>query len=435
MTRTLAFPTQLKSSIAAGLDEARRRTLDLLAPLSEAALTRQHSSLMSPLVWDFAHIGWFEELWLLRRLTGADPLKPELDDLYDAFEHGRGERGNLPLLTPDGARAYLADVRGRVLDVLSAVELDTDDRLLADGFVFGMIIQHEQQHCETILAALNLRDERYPLPDERPPAGRALPSQEVYVEGGRVTLGVDAAREPWAYDNERSAHEVDLAPFWVDAAPVTNAAYLEFVEDGGYADPRLWAQAGWAHREQAGLEHPLGWRREGDGSWSRTRFGNIDALPPEEPVQHVSWYEADAFARWAGRRLPTEAEWEAASAGGGQRRYPWGDEPATRERANLAPGAFRPAPVGGYPAGAAPCGAEHLVGDVWEWTASSFERYPGFEAFPYAEYSEVFFGDEFKVLRGGSWATHPVAIRTTFRNWDYPIRRQIFAGFRCARDA
>jgi iron(II)-dependent oxidoreductase len=216
---------------------------------------------------------------------------------------------------------------------------------------------------------------------------------------------------------------------------VTNGSFLEFVEADGYRDGPAWTPAGREWRDRERLEAPMSWKRDGSGAWFRIRFGNREPLPLEEPVQHVSWYEADAFARWAGRRLPTEPEWERAASWDGRRkrRYPWGYEFEPR-RANLGAARFRPSPVGSFPAGAAPCNARQLVGDVWEWTASDFVGYPGFRPFPYAEYSEVFFGSEYKVLRGGSWATHPDAVRTTFRNWDFPVRRQLFAGFRTARD-
>ena len=228
---------------------------------------------------------------------------------------------------------------------------------------------------------------------ERRNGGRRGATGFVSVAGGPVTMGTDA--EPWAYDNERPAHVVDLAPFRIGASPVSNGEYAAFVESDGYADERLWSDAGWAWRREAGLTGPLGWHGEGGGTFTQIRFGFRSELDPAEPVEHVCWYEAEAFARWAGARLPTEAEWEAAAR----------------------------------------AGALELVGAVWEWTASDFLPYPGFRAFPYPEYSEVFFGDEYKVLRGGSWATHPVACRTTFRNWDYPIRRQIFSGLRLAADA
>jgi iron(II)-dependent oxidoreductase len=242
--------------------------------------------------------------------------------------------------------------------------------------------------------------------------------------------------DAWAFDNERPAHRVDLPPFWIDRTPVTNAQYLAFIEAGGYDDPRHWTDAGWSWRRESGKTCPGFWRREG-GSWVVLRYGRFEPVEPVEPVQHVSWYEADAFARWTGKRLPTEAEWEKAASWGpdGTRRFPWGDDETWTDRANIGQRHFGPAPVGAYPEGVSAFGCHQMIGDVWEWTSSDFQPYPGYEWFPYREYSEVFYGTEYKVLRGGSWATHATAIRNTFRNWDYPIRRQIFSGFRCARDA
>jgi gamma-glutamyl hercynylcysteine S-oxide synthase len=428
----LLEPTDLKASISVALGEARARTLALLEPLSDHELVPQVSPLMSPLVWDLAHIGFFEELWLVRRV-GGEPAILDRDELYDAFEHERAERASLPLLTPPEARDYLERVRERTLAVLERTDFDSEDPLLRDGYVGELVVQHEQQHVETLLATLNLRDAEYPFTDpDRPLPDPSLP-EEVLVEGGSFVMGTDAHAP---YDNERRAHDVDVPPFFIDTVPVTNAAYLRFVEEG-YGDPRWWDEAGWAWRQREGIEHPQFWRREGEGAWSRTRLGRREELPLEEPVQHVCWYEADAYSRWVGRRLPTEAEWEKAAsweAEGGKRRFPWGEAPPDEQRANLAV-CWGPTAAGALPAGAGPSGALQLMGDVWEWTASDFRAYPGFEAYPYAEYSEVFFGDEYKVLRGGSWATHPAAIRTTFRNWDFPVRRQIFSGFRTARDA
>jgi iron(II)-dependent oxidoreductase len=324
------------SELAGVLAHARARTETLLEPLSDDQLTRQVSPLQSPLVWDLAHIGYFEELWLLRNGNGGGG---EVGDLYDSFAHERAERGTLPILSPEEARAYLRKVREEVIERLP--------ELARDDFLVGMVAQHELQHVETMTQTLAL-------------AGLAsadgLPEVEaggdVLVPGGPFTLG---SVEPWAYDNERPAHVVDLPAFRIDRALVTNAEY-------------------------AGFDSP-------------PRPGRDD-----EPVQHVSFHEAEAFARWAGKRLPTEAEWEKAAK-------TVGDE------------------------------LEHLQGAVWQWTSSYFEGYPGFRAYPYREYSEVFFGEEYRVLRGGSWVTDPLVARTTFRNWDLPERRQIFSGLRCGSDA
>jgi len=428
----------LKQRIADDLERARQRTHVLTDTVDDADLVAQHSPLMSPLVWDLAHVGNQEELWLLRDVGGREPiLDPAVDQLYDAFQHPRGERPTLPLLDPEQSRRYVGDVRGRVLDVLERSRFEGRP-LLQRGFAFGMIVQHEQQHDETMLATHQLRRGEPVLDAPRPPVpvDETWPA-DVLVPGGPFTMGTST--EPWALDNERPAHQVDVPTFWIDTVPVSNGDYLRFMADGGYDDARFWDPAGWAHRQAAGLVAPLFWAREGAGSWLRRRFGHLEPVPLDEPVVHVSWYEADAYARWAGKRLPTEAEWEKAArydpAAGRSRRFPWGDDDPSAATANLGQRHLQPAPVGSYRDGASPYGVRQLVGDVWEWTSSDFCGYPGFVAWPYREYSEVFFGADYKMLRGGSFATDAAACRGTFRNWDYPIRRQIFAGFRCARDA
>ena len=404
-------------------------------------LARQHDPIMSPLVWDLAHVANYEDIWLVRAL-GGEVTRAGLDDLYDAFRQPRGVRSTLPLLSSAEAVRYGQEVRARALDRLGSADITPDnaDPLLRDGFVHAMVVQHEHQHDETMLAAISLLPvteghvrsaSPVPVSQGRPPGA------EVLVPAGPFLMGSD---DPWAYDNERPRHTVDLPAYWIDTAPVTNGEYWSFVDDGGYRDARWWAPEGWDWKREAGLVAPQHWRRDGAG-WVRQRFGQIEAVPAAEPVQHVCWYEADAFARWAGRRLPTEAEWEKAAAwdpvSGESRRWPWGDdEPGSADDlANIGQVHLGPAPVGAYPRGASAVGCHQMMGDVWEWTASTFSPYPGFVAFPYREYSEVFWGDTYRVLRGGSWATDPAACRTTFRNWDLPIRRQIFAGFRCARDA
>jgi gamma-glutamyl hercynylcysteine S-oxide synthase len=425
----------LREKIAAELIAARDRTTLLTSAVGDDDLTRQHSPLMSPLVWDLAHIANQEELWLLREVGGRTPLHPEIDPLYDAFEHPRAERPSLPILPPAEARAYGHEVRGPVMDLLEKARFG-GTRLTDQGFAFGMIAQHESQHDETMLATHQLRRGAAALTAPPPPPAPAdasgLPA-EVYVPGGPFTMGTST--EPWALDNERPAHTVHVPGFYLDTTPVTCGQYAEFIADGGYDNPRWWTPAGWARRQSADLTAPLFWRW--DGGWVRESFGVTKPVVPDEPVFHVSWYEADAYARWAGRRLPTEAEWEKAArhdpAAGRSRRYPWGDSDPTPDVANLGQRHLSPASAGSYPVGAAPSGARQLIGDVWEWTSSDFLPYPGFEAWPYREYSEVFFGSEYKVLRGGAFGVSPVACRATFRNWDYPIRRQIFSGFRTAR--
>jgi len=345
--------TDVKQQIADDLDQVRRRSLTLLEPVPDADLVRQHSPLMSPLVWDLAHVGNYEEQWLLGRLADLR-CRPQLDSIYDAFAYPRRDRPALSMLDPPEARTYVADVRGRVLDVLDRVSLDTGDPLLDGGFVYGMVVQHEHQHDETMLATLQLRGLSTPYPLDHLPAfpgpfapserenGRQNGKSEVLVDGGEFVMGTSS--NPWAYDNERPAHVVDVPPFWIDARPVTNGQYMAFMADRGYERPELWTEAGWRWRQQASLVAPEFWRREG-GDWLTNRFGTTHAVVADEPVQHVCWYEADAFARWAGRRLPTEAEWEKAA----------------------------PSLSG--------------VGQVWEWTSSDFAAYPGFRSYPYREFS------------------------------------------------
>jgi iron(II)-dependent oxidoreductase len=428
-----AAPDQaaFKSRALAALDAARRVTLDLAVRFDEDDLCAQHSPLMSPLVWDLAHIANVEDRHIVRDAGGRAGVRPDVDDLYDAYAHPRADRPGLPLLSPAEARAYLAEVRQQAEGVIASLDLDADARRL-----LLFVAQHEHQHDETMLATVQLRQGDPVLSAAPPgPAGTAGLPAEVPVEGGPFAMGGDDA---WALDNERPVHDTDVRPFWIDTAPVANAQYRRFIEDGGYDDPRWWSPEGWDHRTEAGLQHPQFWERDGD-TWARRSFGRTEPLADDTPVAHVCWYEADAYARWAGRRLPTEAEWEKAArwdaATGTSLRYPWGDDEPDASRANFGRRHLGPAPAGSFPLGASPCGARQMLGDVWEWTASAFDGYPGFRPFPYEEYSSAFFDGRSRVLRGGSFATHPDACRAAFRNWDFPIRRQIFAGFRTARDA
>ncbi len=427
----------LKETIATDLDAGRKRTIGLVDPFTEEELLRSPSRLMSPLVWDLGHCANYEELWLLRQIAGHQATDPKLDDIYNAFEHPRWERPNLPLLQPAQARAYMNDVRAKSLDVLEKVELRSEERLLDRGYVYGMVVQHEHMHDETMLSTIQLiKDRLYPpAAGDAPRARMNVPQDMVHVEGGPFELGTSI--EAWAFDNERPAHTVDVPPFFIDRTPVTNGRYLAFMDGGGYDDQRHWTEAGWAWRLETKLTKPGFWKRDGS-SWTVLRYGRVVDVAPLEPVQHVSFHEAEAFAHWAGKRLPTEAEWEKAASWGPdvrKRRYPWGNEALDSEHANLGQRYFGPAEVGAYPSGASAYGCHQMLGDVWEWTSSDFQPYPGYEWFPYKEYSEVFYGTDHKVLRGGSWATHISSMRNTFRSWDYPIRRQIFVGFRCARNA
>jgi iron(II)-dependent oxidoreductase len=355
-------------------------------------------------------------------------------------------------------------VRRRLREVRAAVHdrLEAPPRLAVEGtaatgatrleprIALRLVLQHEAQHQETILQAIGLREDLDYRPGfaelaelaGTPVASGIVLDESIFVPAGAFTLGTNDRLD--AYDNERPAHEVHMPAFMIDRSPVTNQRFLAFVRDGGYARREVWSEPGWAFVQRTGAQAPLHWRvsparREGREEWEGLAFGRRLPLHPDAPVVHVSWFEADAYARWSGARLPTEAEWEKAAAWdpaiGVSRLFPWGDAPWEARLANLDQGRLEPAIIGTYPEGRSAYGCLQMLGDVWEWTSSCFDGYPGFESFPYREYSEIFFGQTYRVLRGGSFATRAVVARNTFRNWDLPERRQIFAGFRCARSA
>jgi iron(II)-dependent oxidoreductase len=427
-----------REEIAALLAEARDRTLQLIETVSEDDLRAQHDPLMGPILWDLGHIAHFEALWLDRNLDGKVEFV-EMPGMYNPFDHPRRERGALPLPTLDATLDAMADIRERVLERLERVDLASDDPLLRHGYVYQMVLQHEYQHNETMLQTLQLKTGAPYTPLLRRQRPASVPNgrdeRVVRIETNGATLGTDDRRR--AYDNERPRHAAAIAPFWMDRTPVTNGEYLDFMSDGGYRRPELWSDAGRAWLTESKVEAPKYWRRE-HGSWLRRSMDDVKPPEPDAPVIHVCYHEAEAFARWAGKRLPTEMEWEIAAswdpAHSVAHEFPWGAADVTPSDANVDQLAFDVAPVDSYSANVSPSGCYGMIGDVWEWTSSDFAGYPGFVAFPYSEYSEVFFGTEYKVLRGGSWATRAGAIRNSFRNWDYPIRRQIFSGFRCARD-
>ena len=354
------------------LDGARERTLTLVAGLSEDELERTHSPIMSPLVWDLGHIAAYEDLWLARRLGGLELLRPDLAGLYDAFETPRAIRGEIEALNPAQARSYMDEVRARTAHTIAL-------HGVGDGVICEMVVRHELQHLETMRQTMAIAGLLPPgEPTLHPPQAEA---GWIEIPAGPFSMG--AGPEGFAYDNERPRHTVEVGAFAIARLPVSNERWLRFSESGGYERRECWSQEGWA------------WKQEHD----ITHHPAVADGHPQAPVCHVSWFEADAFARAYDARLPSEAEWEKAAS--------WSEDPQDGPAA---------------------------VGQVWEWTATSFHGYPGFEPYPYREYSEVFFGEDYLVLRGGSWATHPRVAGPRFRNWDLPQRRQIFAGVRLAEE-
>jgi iron(II)-dependent oxidoreductase len=420
------------------MNEARARTLELVQPLTETDLHTQHDPLMSPIIWDLGHIAHFEEIWLVRNIEGPVEFG-EMPGVFNPFEHPRRERGALELPSLAECRTLMEQIRARVLERMSSVSFDGNNALLHDGYVYEMVLQHEYQHNETMLQTFQLKrgmpyraPREYAIPSPRRAVGERT---MVRFPGGRVCMGTDDRSA--AYDNERPSHQVDVPPFSIDVYPVTNGDYLAFMHGGGYSRRELWSEAGWAWLAEAQVESPKYWMRD-DDQWCTRSMDRVTAVDPNLPVCHVCYHEAEAFARFAGKRLPTEQEWELAAGWnattGRMQRLPWGDAPATQRLANIDQLTFGAAPIGAYDQNWSPLGCYGMIGDVWEWTSSDFRPYPGYETFPYPEYSELFFGAEYKVLRGGSWATRPGVVRNSFRNWDYPIRRQLFSGFRCARN-
>ncbi|MFP3939255.1 MAG: selenoneine synthase SenA [Thermoanaerobaculia bacterium] len=426
--------------------ESRRRTLAFVTGLDGERLLGPKLDIVNPLLWEIGHIAWFQEKWVLRHLGGAGPLRPDADRLYDSMAVAHDTRWDLPLPDLTETVSYLEEVRDRVVERieraghrgLSTAEL----RLIL------LSLDHEDMHCEAF--TYTRQTHGWPAPELFGNAAGAsgtgagpLPG-DVECPGGLFYLGAPATYA-YALDNEEWEHPVEVAPFRIARAPVTQSELAAFVEDGGYQRRELWSPEGWRWRTETGAEAPGYWQRDGDGSWRRRVFDRWLPLEPHRPALHVSWFEADAYCRWAGRRLPTEAEWELAAAGvpggdgglgpsgGGRKRYhPWGVESPDPTRANLDWTAGGTVDVGALPAGDSPFGCRQMAGNVWEWTASDFLPYPGFSPGPYREYSEPWFGER-KVLRGGSWATRGRMIRNTWRNYFTPDRRDVFAGFRtCA---
>jgi iron(II)-dependent oxidoreductase len=416
----------------ARLVQTRHHTMTTITGVSQADLERVHSTLLSPIVWDLAHIGAFADLWLAE-VTGEPLIREDLAVTYDAGATPRAGRGALELLDLPGARDYLQRVDDALHAALPTLNLSADapNPLLRNGYLVDLLVEHEEQHRETILQTLHLAEPGVlaagPTAAWAPatPAGPLM----VSVPGGRAQLGLGSG---FGYDNEQPTYAAAFGAFQIDRTPVTVAAYRAFIDDGGYHDERLWDAEGWSWRRAEQIERPMFWTAAGE----IRRFDRTEQQAGDQPVMNVSWYEADAYARWRGARLPTEIEWEVAArldpATGLSRPQPWGAAPIAKPLANVDGATLGALPASAESASAV--GALGMIGDVWEWTSSPLRGYPGFAAFPYAEYSEVFFDGPYRVLRGGSWATGSSVARATFRNWDYPQRRQIFAGLRCAED-
>jgi len=415
----------LKSSLIERLTSVRARTLWLLEQVPDEFLRRRVHSFYSPIGWHFGHVGRTEEYWIMCAALNQKPCDEELDFLYtDRSDNPKDNRINIP----DRAEtlAYLTKTRERVLQALEKADLNTADPYLGDGYAWDFAIQHECQHHETICEMLHLIQREKPQTEVSPEIFDAAYAQEwVDFAGGTFEMGMDSGN---TYDNEKDPHEVKVDPFRLARTQVTAAQWLAFMLDGGYDRPDLWTDAGWAWRQAEQAVKPEYWVASGDG-WLTYGPWGLRAIKGDEAVCGVSHHEAEAFARWAGKRLPTEEEWEFAARAGA---YPWGDEAPTPGHARFGMEGWGPAQVGTHAAGASPEGVQDLAGNVWEWTSSSFLPYPGFVAFPYDGYSKDHMLGAHRVCRGGSWATAAPILRRTFRNWYVPTYRQGFLGLRLA---
>ena len=419
-SRSPSLSSELSPALATGLLDARARLLDLVLDLDDVAWMGPRLPIVNPLRWELGHIAWFQERWALRHARGAPPLRADGDALYDSSAVAHTRRWDLPLPDRAGTLAYLEAVLARTLEARTHP---------ADDYFVALPLAHEDMHAEAI--AYTRQTLAYPEPPfvvARAPSRTGGFPGDAEVAGGELYLGAPPASD-FVFDNEKWAHPVSVAPFRIARAPVTNEQYAQFVDDGGYRDERVWSAQGWAWRTSVDAERPVYWDRDG----SMRRYDRVVDVPPHQPIHHVCWFEAEAFCAWAGRRLPTEAEWELAAGGLEKRRFPWGDAAPTAEHANLDMRSNGPADVASFPAGDSPYGCRQMIGNVWEWTASDFTPYPGFVVDPYAEYSAPWFGTH-KVLRGGCWVTRARLLRNTWRNFYPPDRRDVLAGFRtCAR--
>ena len=431
--RKLASPEEL----AGWVRDARERTFELVGDLSDEQLMGPELSIVNPGLWEMGHHAWFQSVWALRHACGEPPVRADEDVLYDSMEIAHDTRWGLPLPSREETLQYMREVRDRLLRHLAG---NPSEKLLFHALYSTL---HEDMHTEAF--TYTRQTHGYPRPQfsgldgTGVPGGGPLPG-DVEVPGGTFLLG-STPEEPFVFDNEKWAFPVELEPFRIARACVTQGEYAAFIDDGGYEKREHWCGAGWEWRLQNDAGGHCYFRRGADG-WERRHFDSWVPLEADKAVIHVNWFEADAYCRWAGRRLPTEAEWEAAAtteaAAGGldpgseKRRFPWGDAPPAPDLANLDWRGMGTVDVGAFPGSDSPHGCRQMIGNVWEWTSSDFQPFPGFTPDPYKDYSEPWFGTR-KVMRGGCWATRSRLIRSNYRNFQTPDRRDVLTGFRtCA---
>lgn len=417
------------------LNDVRQRTLALVAGLDQQQLMGPQIDIVNPLLWEIGHAAYFHELWTLRHIDGADSFLKNADELYDSINIAHDERWNLPLLSLEDTKAYMQQVLDAEIARLKKDQITERDIYLTRYAVF-----HEDMHTEAY--TYSRRTLNYPAPVF---SGSVLQDQtydtgpldgDVKIEGGQFLLGADKNID-FCFDNEKWQHPVNVESFAIAKAATSYQQYAAFIDEGGYENQQYWDKAGWEWLQQNKITSPNGWKKDANGNWLIKAFDQWHPMHPHAAVIHINWFEASAWCRWAGRRLPTEAEWELAASGtpdniNAKRTYPWGNEPPTEKHVNMNARAMRTIDVSALPDGDSAYGCRQMLGNVWEWTADTFAPYPGFVADMYQDYSQPLFGQT-KVLRGGAWATRSRMIRNTWRTYYGPERNDVFAGFRsCA---
>ena len=431
MRQRLAAPAE--SGLLSEFRRTRSRTLSLVETLERDDFVVQTSEYMSPPKWHLGHVSWLFEVVMNR----ADPsyrfyseeFSAYLNSYYNQFgePHRKDRRGVISRPTLDQILEYYAEINRRVEPFL--------DGCGDAAGLFEMAMHHECQHQELMVYDLqHLLADRYrpARRGERPIVQRGAKPDMVPVGGGLYDIGYGGSG--FCYDIEQPVHRVYMDDYRMGRYPVTNGEFMRFMEEGGYGDFRHWLADGWKKVRENGWNSPMYWEMV-DGTWHTRDFGGLRPVDPAEPVVHVSFYEADAYARWAGMRLPTEAEWERAAcwdpAARTMRTFPWGNDAPDPSRCNLLESwMWGGTPVGSYPGGASSCGCEQMIGDIWEWTASEFVGYPGFVS-RFQEYNDKWFTCQ-KVLRGGSFGTPAASVRGSYRNFFRLDERWMFAGFRLA---
>jgi len=426
---------QTVNALINDLKDVRQRTLELVSGLDQQQIIGPKLDIVNPLLWEIGHAAYFYELWTLRHLDGADSFLNNADELYNSMTIAHNDRWDLPLLSLEATKAYMQQILDAVIKRLQNGKATAQDIYLTRYGVF-----HEDMHTEAF--TYSRRTLSYPQPDfsnsvlddERYHAGSL--DGDVDIKGGNYRLG--ARENTWfCFDNEKWQHPVEIKPFTIARAATSYQQYADFVDDDGYNKQQFWDNEGWQWLQNNKIKTPNGWKKGADGNWLIKQFDQWQLMRPHAAVIHINWYEASAWCRWAGRRLPTEAEWELAASGSPaninqKRMYPWGDDEPTENKVNMNSRAMRTIDVGALPDSDSGFGCRQMLGNVWEWTADTFTPYPGFTPDMYEDYSQPLFG-ETKVLRGGGWATRSRMIRNTWRNYYGAERNDVFAGFRtCA---